>query len=317
MAGVFISYRREDSKFASRAIYDELDHRFRWVPVFFDIDEIPPGRDFRQVIQSALEHSSVALAIIGPGWLGSTTPTGARRLDNPADFVRLEIEMALARQIPLFVLLVSGAAPPDPRLLPPSLAPLARCPTLPVRPGASLQGDLAAVREAVLRAAPSVGHWRVQHPRLLTLALVLLVVALLFYVPIVNTFASLTFAPLALILVAYAIIVGSQLRRRRWVVALVVAAGISLTGIPTYITVGADPVALGNPSVVAALGPVGMYLLLTSTIVVVELLTLVGPVILFALRCPAKRARQPAPSAAAPPSLVPAHAPTGMPQRRT
>jgi hypothetical protein len=91
-----------------------------------DIDTIALGLDFVEAIQDAVGSCDVLLAVIGRQWLTSTDPLGHRRLDNPEDFVRLEIMTALARQIRVIPVLVGGASMPRSTELPEVLQPLAR-----------------------------------------------------------------------------------------------------------------------------------------------------------------------------------------------
>ncbi|HET9731022.1 MAG TPA: PASTA domain-containing protein [Acidimicrobiia bacterium] len=126
MLRVFLSYRREDAAGYAGRLFDALVAKFRHDNVFMDIDTISPGSDFVDVIDEALEGCDVLLALIGPRWLSATGANGHRRLDNPEDFVRLEIEGALARGIRVIPLLVGGAEAPSSQELPESLAPLAR-----------------------------------------------------------------------------------------------------------------------------------------------------------------------------------------------
>src|SRR5215813_2477651 len=91
-----------------------------------DIDTIPLGVDFVGVIEDAVARCDVLLAVIGPRWLTSQDAQGSRRLDDPNDFVRLEIEAALKRGVRVVPVRVDGAAMPAAEQLPPSLRPLAR-----------------------------------------------------------------------------------------------------------------------------------------------------------------------------------------------
>jgi formylglycine-generating enzyme required for sulfatase activity len=126
MSRVFISYRRDDSADVTGRIFDKLRSHFEQdLVVFRDVDFIPLGRDFREVITEAVESCAVLLAVIGPSWVDHRNEDGERRLDDPHDFVRLEIETALKRKIPVVPLLVSRARMPKAAQLPGSLEPLA------------------------------------------------------------------------------------------------------------------------------------------------------------------------------------------------
>jgi hypothetical protein len=129
MPKIFISYRREDSIDIAGRIYDRLSTHFGRDSVFFDVDTIPLGIDFRNYLEDWIGRSDLVLVIIGPRWLdsraGGDAGTTGRRLDNPADFVRIEVASALARGIPVIPVLVGGATMPGPARLPDSLADLA------------------------------------------------------------------------------------------------------------------------------------------------------------------------------------------------
>jgi hypothetical protein len=125
MSQVFISYRRDDSADAAGRIHDGLVHRFGPDNVVMDVDSIPLGVDFREFLSDAVGRCWVLLAVIGREWLDIRDASGARRLDDPRDFVRVEIEAALQRGIPVIPVLVSGARMPAEDKLPPSLQALA------------------------------------------------------------------------------------------------------------------------------------------------------------------------------------------------
>jgi formylglycine-generating enzyme required for sulfatase activity len=124
-SGIFISYRRDDSSGHAGRLFDRLSAHFGVEQVFMDIDQIEPGEDFVQVIESAVGSCEVLIALIGRNWLTSRDESG-RRLDNPNDFVRLEIAAALVRGIPVIPVLVQGARMPRPQDLPEDLLPLSR-----------------------------------------------------------------------------------------------------------------------------------------------------------------------------------------------
>jgi hypothetical protein len=105
---------------------DALAERFGSEHVFMDIDAIEPGVDFGEAIDLALASSHAFICMIGRDWLQATDDQGRRRLDNPGDFVRLEIEAALKREIRVIPVLVRGAEMPHSDELPESLAGLAR-----------------------------------------------------------------------------------------------------------------------------------------------------------------------------------------------
>ena len=91
-ATIFISYRRDDTSGHAGRLYDRLSARFGAERIFMDIDTIKPGVDFVTVIDDAVASCAVLIALIGKQWLTITDAAGARRLDNPHDFNRLQIE---------------------------------------------------------------------------------------------------------------------------------------------------------------------------------------------------------------------------------
>jgi hypothetical protein len=124
--GIFISYRRQETAWPARQLYDVLVEHFPAEQVFKDVDNIEPGEDFVQRITAAVGSCDVLLALIGPQWLTMTDKDGHRRLDDPEDVVRLEIETALARKIWVIPILVDEARMPGAKELPATLAPLVR-----------------------------------------------------------------------------------------------------------------------------------------------------------------------------------------------
>jgi TIR domain len=124
--GVFISYRREDSRGVAGRIYDRLSDRLGSENVFFDVDNIAPGLDFVDVLTERVSVCDALVAVIGKDWLASADKTGRRRLDNSEDFVRVEIEAALKRGVRVIPVLVEDAAMPQADELPESLRKLAR-----------------------------------------------------------------------------------------------------------------------------------------------------------------------------------------------
>jgi hypothetical protein len=123
---VFMSYRRDDTDYPAAWLFAELAKHFDRDQVFKDVDSIELGDDFVEVITSAVASCDVLLALIGRRWLTATGEDGRRRLDNPDDFVRLEIEAALTRNVRVIPILVEAAHMPRADELPPSLAKLTR-----------------------------------------------------------------------------------------------------------------------------------------------------------------------------------------------
>src|SRR5262249_16121478 len=97
--GIFISYRRDDASFLAERLYKRLLLDFPREQIFTDIDSIIAGDDFAKVIQKMVDKCDVLIAVIGAHWLTSSDREGQRRLDNPQDFVRMEIGAALKREI--------------------------------------------------------------------------------------------------------------------------------------------------------------------------------------------------------------------------
>lgn len=116
---IAISYRREDSSPVTGRLHDRLRAEFGRNNVFMDFDSIPFGVDFRDKIAHTLERARVVVAVVGPGWAGSRE--GKRRLDDPADFVRMEIAAALQRGIPVIPVLLDNTVMPNAEELPEEL----------------------------------------------------------------------------------------------------------------------------------------------------------------------------------------------------
>jgi hypothetical protein len=123
---IFISYRRDESRWSARSLCDRLAARFDRNQIFMDIDTIGLGEDFVKTIEETVGACDVLIAVIGAHWLTSTDGQGGRRLDNPEDFVRMEIATALRRNIRVIPVLVDGALMPQSTDLPDDLKPLVR-----------------------------------------------------------------------------------------------------------------------------------------------------------------------------------------------
>ena len=141
-ANIFISYRRTDSPNITGRIYDRLRQEYGKEAVFKDVDSIPLGVDFREHIDKMVGECNVLLAVIGNQWSNVKNDQGQRRIDDPLDFVRLEIEAALRREIPVIPLLVQGASMPVADELPAPLQALAYRNGIPVRPDPDFHNDM-------------------------------------------------------------------------------------------------------------------------------------------------------------------------------
>jgi len=128
MAGnIFINYRREDDAGFTQALYSRLEQAFPSESLFMDVDNIAPGLDFVQVLNDEVARCDVVIAVIGKNWLSVTDETGGRRLDNPEDFVRIEIESALSQKKRVIPVLVNDARMPRSTELPETMRAFARC----------------------------------------------------------------------------------------------------------------------------------------------------------------------------------------------
>jgi WD40 repeat protein len=120
MPKITISYRRADSEAMTGRICDRLVAHYGKQAVFRDIDDIPAGIDFRQHINEILLKTNVLLAIVGPKWLG-TARGGLDRINEESDPVRVEVETALRRRVPIIPVLIGSTRMPSSEQLPPSL----------------------------------------------------------------------------------------------------------------------------------------------------------------------------------------------------
>ena len=126
MARVFLSYRRDDTAAYAGRLYDRLVAHFGANQVFIDIDQIAPGEDFVEVINQKVSETRALAVLIGRHWLDAADAEGKRRLDDPEDFVRLEVKAALDRGLKVIPVLLGGATMPRAQQLPEALASLSR-----------------------------------------------------------------------------------------------------------------------------------------------------------------------------------------------
>ncbi len=157
MADIFLSYRRDDSRADAGRIHDRLSQRFGHERVFMDVDDVSPGADFVELLHETLAHCGAVVVVIGRDWLGSDA--GESRLDDPGDFVRLELATALRRGIAVFPVLVGGATLPQRDALPDELQPLLERQALEIR-HSRFSDDCNRLINALARAVDSHGGMR-------------------------------------------------------------------------------------------------------------------------------------------------------------
>jgi hypothetical protein len=147
---IFIGYRRDDTADVAGRIYDALAARFGEERVFKDVDNIPVGADFAEYIKGILPRCRVALILIGRDWLNSADASGRRRLDDEHDWVRLEVETALAAgDIQVVPVLVNGAEVPDAEALPPGMRALVRRNAAVIRRDPDFRDDIERLANAL------------------------------------------------------------------------------------------------------------------------------------------------------------------------
>lgn len=185
MKRIFISYRRNDSAVFTGRLFDRLIEYYGSDSTFLDIDSIPIAVDFRDAVRSQIKKCGVFLAIIGKQWAGSSAD--GRRIDNPDDHVRLEIEQALANNKPTIPVYCDGPDPLNAGDLPASLQPLAYANACPVDPGRDFNLHVLRLRREINKILfPSVGRFlahitaRFLRRNAVTLALCLLFALLVF-----------------------------------------------------------------------------------------------------------------------------------------
>ena len=187
MGSIFLSYRREDSEGQAGRLYDDLVAVFGPDSVFMDVAAIQPGRDFRKSIDQSLNSCGVFLSLIGKSWLTAKDTSGQRRLDDPADFVRIETGAALKRDIPVIPVLVQGASAPKPDQLPDDLKELAFRNAVELthaRWDSDIQVLIKALRPHISQSGPKPEPERVQPSNKLRATKSLVVIAVLLVIVI-------------------------------------------------------------------------------------------------------------------------------------
>ena len=153
-SSIILSYRRDDSAGVTGRIFDRLAQEFGADRVFMDIDSMPAGVDFHDHLQAILANCGALLVVIGKSWRAQRKGQPSRIMD-PDDWVRIEVETALQREIPVIPLLIDGAVMPNRDQLPESLWPLLRRNALPIDSGRDFHAQLSRlVRDLRLQLEP-------------------------------------------------------------------------------------------------------------------------------------------------------------------
>lgn len=150
---IFLSYRRAETRHLAGRLADRLADRLESTQVFMDVDTIAPGADFAAVIAQEVASCDVLIALIGPTWSTVVDGRGRRRLDDPDDFVVLEIRTALVHGIHVIPVLVDGAVMPNRYDLPEGLQDLARRHSVRLD-HETFRSDVAALLDAIDRILP-------------------------------------------------------------------------------------------------------------------------------------------------------------------
>jgi hypothetical protein len=125
--GIFVSYRRVDSRVYAGRLFDRLTHHFGPERVFMDVEDgIARGEDFPKEIEKAINTATAVVVVIGRQWLSCISLDGKPRLQHPDDWVRGEIRVALKRGVVLLPVLVDGASMPPPEEVPDDIRALTR-----------------------------------------------------------------------------------------------------------------------------------------------------------------------------------------------
>ena len=158
MSKILISYRREDSADVTGRIYDRLVQQFGREAVFKDVDSIPLGVDFRTYLDEQVAKCDVFLSVIGRNWMKAKGRKGKSRLEEPGDFVRIEVESALQRQIPIIPVLVGGAAIPPADRLPASIQDLSYRNGIAIRSDPDFHRDMDRLIESLKQQVLGTGE---------------------------------------------------------------------------------------------------------------------------------------------------------------
>ena len=149
---VFLSYRREESAHVAGRIYDHLEREFGAGHVFFDVEGIPIGGDFRAHIRTALIESRALVVVIGQRWAARFRQSArwfSWRAVRTVDYMRIEIELALDHNVRIIPLLVDGAHMPSAGQIPDKISQICFYQAAPIRAGLDFRSDMARVLDAI------------------------------------------------------------------------------------------------------------------------------------------------------------------------
>jgi len=152
MTKIFISYRRDDSADVTGRIFEyltEISKKFDRSAVFMDVDGIPLGVNVPRYIDERVSQCAVMLVVIGAQWVTIIGDDGERRLHHTRDYVRIEVETAIRRGIPIIPVLVMNAKMPRETDLPDSIRDLLDYNGLPVRRDPDFRNDMARLITAL------------------------------------------------------------------------------------------------------------------------------------------------------------------------
>ncbi|TWU31319.1 TIR domain-containing protein [Novipirellula artificiosorum] len=154
MQKLFVSYRRKESQDFTGRMFDRLQGYYGPNSVFMDVDDLLAGKDYRTQIARIIQQCDVVLVVIGEQWLDIVDDFGKRRLDNPDDQLRIEVETAVEQGKSLVPVLIHGASLPPSERLPESIAGVASCDPIPIDSGVPFNSD---VKKLIDRLAKSHG----------------------------------------------------------------------------------------------------------------------------------------------------------------
>lgn len=170
---IFISYRRDDSRHAAGRLREILGARFGVDNIFIDVDAIPVGVKYADHIANAIDACDAFIVVIGDEWLATADEDGVQRLSKADDFVRIELEAALRRDVAVIPLVLDQTPMPRAQDLPESLRPLLNYQAAKLRAGPDFKVDVKRIMRDLEKRAPQPSIWRRRPTRLKAGALAL------------------------------------------------------------------------------------------------------------------------------------------------